>query len=222
MKNPARMRGRPRKRPIKQGDRVSLAFRITPALKDALDRATKQSGRSQSQEAEFRIERTFLDQQSMIEALELTYGRDLAGILQIIGDAMLSTGKNAGFMMTCSPEGSENWCDDATAFAEATEAARFVLNEFKPSGEVKSLTMPTPLQTIGDPVPAWVSEAEHPRLAHKVSALILEEAATGRAATPNVDRAPRLNRAAGRLAERINSFASPEFRDAGHISRTDQ
>ena len=215
-----RKSGRPRKRQPKPGERVSLGLRVTPGLKDALDNSAAHSGRSQSQEAEFRLEQSFLKQQSSFEALALAYGHDLAGILQVIGDAMLSTGKMAGFMMTRSLEGSENWCDDASAFAEATEAAQFVLNEFKPSGEVKPLTKPTPLQTIGDPVPAWVSDAEQStRLAHTVAAMILEEAATGHTrATPGVDRARRLKRAVGRLGERISSFAAPEFRDAAtHI-----
>ena len=41
------------------GDRVSLGLRVTPTAKRRLDKAAKESGRSQSQEAEIRIEQSF-------------------------------------------------------------------------------------------------------------------------------------------------------------------
>jgi hypothetical protein len=54
--------GRPRVEP-EDGERVPLSFRITPELKRLLDAAADASGRSQSQEAELRLEKSFwLDQ----------------------------------------------------------------------------------------------------------------------------------------------------------------
>lgn len=50
--------GRPHKKP-KAGERVQLSFRITASLKRRLVIAGKISGRSQSQEAELRIEQSF-------------------------------------------------------------------------------------------------------------------------------------------------------------------
>jgi hypothetical protein len=55
--NPKRV-GRPTK-PPREGERVPLGFRITPDLKLKLEDAARKSGRSQSQEAEFRLESTF-------------------------------------------------------------------------------------------------------------------------------------------------------------------
>ena len=50
--------GRPRKEP-EEGERVQISFRVTPNLKRLLTDAADRSGRSQSQEAEFRLERSF-------------------------------------------------------------------------------------------------------------------------------------------------------------------
>jgi len=52
------MRGRPRKEP-ERGERVQLSFRVTPELKSRLDAAATKCGRSQSQEAELRLEKSF-------------------------------------------------------------------------------------------------------------------------------------------------------------------
>jgi hypothetical protein len=51
-------RGRPTKAP-KAGERVPLGLRVTADTKRNLDAAAKHSGRSQSQEAEFRLDLSF-------------------------------------------------------------------------------------------------------------------------------------------------------------------
>lgn len=53
-------RGRPTKAPT-PGERASLGLRVTAEMKEKLDRAASQNGRSQSQEAEYRLERSFAD-----------------------------------------------------------------------------------------------------------------------------------------------------------------
>ena len=52
-------RGRPSKIPV-EGERNSLGLRVTAQLKAKLEEAAAASGRSQSQEAEFRLERSFM------------------------------------------------------------------------------------------------------------------------------------------------------------------
>lgn len=52
--------GRPTK-PAAEGARASLGLRVTSDLKSKLDAAAEASGRSQSQEAEFRLERSFAE-----------------------------------------------------------------------------------------------------------------------------------------------------------------
>ncbi|MGO7259023.1 hypothetical protein ACCT32_36365, partial [Rhizobium brockwellii] len=49
-------------RPIKEaepGKRVSLGLKVTAAIKSKLDKAAREVGRTQSQEAEVRLERSF-------------------------------------------------------------------------------------------------------------------------------------------------------------------
>ena len=56
-------------RPTKQaepGTRVSLGLKVTPEMKRRLDEAAKQSGRTQSQEAEMRLELSF-DREIMVQ-----------------------------------------------------------------------------------------------------------------------------------------------------------
>jgi hypothetical protein len=53
-----RRRGRKAQR-AEPGVRVSLGLKVTPDIKNALDAAAKKNGRTQSQEAEARLERSF-------------------------------------------------------------------------------------------------------------------------------------------------------------------
>jgi hypothetical protein len=57
---PAKRIGRPTKPPV-EGERVPLGLRVTAAAKRKLEEAAIKSGRSISQEAELRIERSFDD-----------------------------------------------------------------------------------------------------------------------------------------------------------------
>lgn len=80
--------GRPPTKTHKPGDRVPLSLRVTPSLKAAIDVACEDSGRSQSQEVEFRLEQSFERQELLYEAFEMTYGRQLAGLLMLGAGAM--------------------------------------------------------------------------------------------------------------------------------------
>lgn len=52
-------KGGRRSREPKPGERVQLGLRVTPEMKRLLDSASRASGRSQSQEAEIRLLRSF-------------------------------------------------------------------------------------------------------------------------------------------------------------------
>ena len=214
-----RRTGRPRRRQPKPGERVSLGLRVTAAMKAALDRAALENGRSQSQEAEFRIEQTFAAEKSLIEALNFNYGPELAFMLQAMGEAMKAAGGTAGFHVADKPEDARRWWDHPYSFAQAMQAAHAVLDAMKPAGDPKP-PRPTPLQTIGDPLPpGFDPDAIYANIGNAAASSILEEAACGHTRSTNtVDRARRLHRAAAHLAERIKDFAEPAFRDAhSHI-----
>lgn len=80
-------KGRPPKTPS-PGERVSLGLKVTAEIKARLDRAAQTTGRTQSQEAEFRLESTFNRQDLLSEVLTLAYGKEAAGLLMLIGLVM--------------------------------------------------------------------------------------------------------------------------------------
>lgn len=88
----AKRMGRPTKKP-KAGDRVSLGLRVTADMKKRLDAAAALSGRSQSQEAEMRIERSFDRQDLLPEVISLAYGEPMARLLLAMATAMPPTDK---------------------------------------------------------------------------------------------------------------------------------
>jgi hypothetical protein len=83
MKMVKRGRGRPT-----IGKRIPLGLRVTPQLKSKLDFAAEQTGRSQSQEAELRLERSFEREELLPDVLALAYGKDIAAHLVRLGAEM--------------------------------------------------------------------------------------------------------------------------------------
>src|SRR3954454_12478893 len=97
MANAAPRRGR-KPQPANQGQRVSLGLKVTPEIKNKLDTAAKANGRTQSQEAEVRLERSFDREALLLEVLELRYGSPLAGLLMAMGAAMDGAGRSAAIL----------------------------------------------------------------------------------------------------------------------------
>jgi hypothetical protein len=127
----ARKRGRP-----SVGERVPLGLRVTPEMKRRVDDAAKRSGRSQSQEAEFRLERSFDRTDLVTEVLRLNFGRDLAGVLMLLGIAM--TWADAFHRVD---DGSDKkrrakqtwrWAPDADSYDQAVGAAVTILEALRP------------------------------------------------------------------------------------------
>jgi hypothetical protein len=186
VKTPTQTKGRPRKRQPKPGERVSLGLRVTPNLKADLDGAAKVSGRSQSQEAELRLERSFLDQRLMLDALELTYGTGLAGIVLLLAEIMKSAGVSSGIAATGRREGGEEWWDVPYAFDQAARGVAVAIEALKPKGEIN---VPRGLRLTGEGIAAG---------------LLSEVVSTDPATTVAIDRAPRLRKALGpRLVARL-------------------
>lgn len=125
--------GRPPK-PATEGKKVSLGLKVTPRIKDRLDQAARASGRTQSQEAEYRLEQTF-DQRPLLAAMELAFGRELGGILIVIGDAMRS-------VLDCKQWVGHAGAPDVKAlehpwwYDNLVHAAAVVLEAFRPPGEI--------------------------------------------------------------------------------------
>jgi hypothetical protein len=110
-----------------------LGLRVTPEIKKRLDAAAEQSGRSQSQEAEFRLERSFDREDILSEVLSAAYGERLAGILMMLGSVMSHVGIGKVIDHTGTLRRVYDWTADGDAFDAAQQAAQKVLDAVHPT-----------------------------------------------------------------------------------------
>jgi hypothetical protein len=81
--------GRPARTP-KPGERVSLGLKVTPTVKTRIDALARQNGRTQSQEAELRLEQSFRDETRIELFHDAIYGSQLAALLELTGRVLQS------------------------------------------------------------------------------------------------------------------------------------
>jgi hypothetical protein len=86
-------RGRPPKGG--EGKRASFNTRIRDSLKQRLEAAAANAGRSLSEEIEFRLERS-MDDKPLFDALQLVYGPHVAGFLLLMGEVVRATDAMSG------------------------------------------------------------------------------------------------------------------------------
>jgi predicted transcriptional regulator len=127
---------------------VPLGLRVTKELKAKLDQAAEASGRSQSQEAEFRLESTFNAENAVIDALDLAYGRYWTGILLALAKVGQHVGTRGVFLSQFTGEGYgvEDWLSDSYAYDQVVRAVNTVLEEFRPRAPMR-----IPPDTLGMP-----------------------------------------------------------------------
>jgi hypothetical protein len=119
-----RKKGRPRAVAPKSGERVPLGLRVTANLKRNLDRAAERSGRSQSQEAEMRLERSF-ERDSQIEA---TWGsREIHAIAGLLGAVMYDA-----LLPHLKANPSARLLQNPAAFGDASAAIAQILVGMRP------------------------------------------------------------------------------------------
>jgi hypothetical protein len=132
--------GRPIK-PASPGKRVSLGLKVTAEIKQRLDAAARANGRTQSQEAETRLERSFRDEQLLPALLELAVGRFNAGLLLLIGKVVQEIGLFAPLYIQPS-EGTEMLHQDPgpftdpSVFDQIVRAVNRILDAARPQGQV--------------------------------------------------------------------------------------
>ena len=120
--------GRPIKAP--SGDeRVSLGLRVTADIKRKLDAAIVRTGRTQSQEVELSLERTFAEEDRL-------GGPQLLELIETIASAMRLAGQHAGFLETHRVTNRGEWLARPYAYEQATKAAIKILEMHKPLGEI--------------------------------------------------------------------------------------
>jgi hypothetical protein len=119
-----KQRGRPQLEPGK-AKRASFNTRLRPALKAALETAAKQEGRSLSEEIEFRLEQSLDEERHMADALELGFGRQVAGLMLAIGHVM----KEAE---PARRPGELGWLSNPEAFRQIVESINLLLEAIDP------------------------------------------------------------------------------------------
>jgi hypothetical protein len=166
-----------------------LGVRVTPKRKREIEAAATKSGRSLSQEAELRIERSFEREDLFIEALMLQYGPCLAAILLLIGDGMHAAGTSAGFISNRTLEGSQDWLNNPYAFDQAARLANTILEAFRPQG----------IATAPDHALDGLGEG--------MANTLLDEAASGLWRTSDrKERAATIHKLLGDLVQRIKHY----------------
>src|SRR5258707_962417 len=94
------------------GRKITLSIRATTELKAELEKAAKHYGRPLSQEVELRLEQSFTKQAILDDVLELAYGKELAGIVLLIAEAMKSAGRQGAFQVFRNAEYLDRWPSD--------------------------------------------------------------------------------------------------------------
>lgn len=123
--------GRPVK-PAKRGTKVSLGLKVTADVKGMIDSAAKKSGRTQSQEAELRLERSFQSEDVFTAALGGPAMRNIA-LLMIATFAHAGETKSAG-------RTPKEWLRDPDVYRWAFVSTAMALIDGMPnpsSGEAK-------------------------------------------------------------------------------------
>lgn len=129
-----RQAARPKREP-EPGERVGLSLRVTPEIRTRLVAAHQASGRSLSQEAEFRLERSFDREDLLIDVLTLAFGsKVVAGFFLLITHAMVAAASTPNQAVDSTFDQRSTWLDDSAAFDRAATAAMIVLHQLHPTG----------------------------------------------------------------------------------------
>jgi len=128
---------------------VDLRMRMQEPLRASIEKAAKKRGVSMNAEAVDRLERSFQIQSLLYEALDLAYGKTLAGILLWLGEIMQRTGRFTAMHHVAGQienktyskigiEISNTWFEIATARQHALDAAAYLLEMLRPTNEESS------------------------------------------------------------------------------------
>ena len=118
-------------RPAGPVERVPMSFRVTPDTKSRLEELAKQSGRSISQEAELRLERSFEREEALYEALSAVYDARLAGVVLAVAETIKMMGPLTRYSVQYTEKGPvleiASWDSNKLTRQDAFKAARKLL-----------------------------------------------------------------------------------------------
>ncbi len=119
-----------------EAKRTQFNTRLRVAVRDRINDAAIQAGRSLSEEIEFRLERSLDDQNRLKEALELALGPRVAGITLLSGFAAKAAGDHAMVFSGGPLNVSERpWLENPFAFSQVSAAIAEIIKGVKPDGE---------------------------------------------------------------------------------------
>jgi len=117
-------KARPRRRSFALADeRRGLSLRVSRRVRELLEAASRQSGRSLSQEAELRLEQALQDERSFQDNLDYVFGSQGAALLGLIGFLMRQEG---------------DWLDEPLAYATMRRRIELILDAAAPAGEARA------------------------------------------------------------------------------------
>jgi hypothetical protein len=128
-----RLASKTRKSAARAGKRYPLNMRTTFEVRQELERAATATGRSLAQEAEHRIQQTFQNQKILQEALDLSFGPEISGLLMVIGDVMRTTAQTVAFTSSGDPS-IENWTEEPLIYDAVAKAVSTVFDQHNPRG----------------------------------------------------------------------------------------
>jgi hypothetical protein len=120
-----------------------LGLKVTASLKARLEEAAAASGRTQSQEAEYRLERSFDRFDLLREVLVLSYGRHLGGLVQTIGDTVFRVAATMNGVLHVYPRAKhakvsfDRCLSDPWIFDEVSSSVTHLLKHLAPAGDVQ-------------------------------------------------------------------------------------
>lgn len=109
-----------------------LSTRITQHTRDALEAAAALSGRPLSREVEYRLRRSFDEDEKLVD---LFGGRQLFALMRAISSAMMVAGTGWVSSISDKSRRSVDWLNDPDAYQRVVQATNAVLEALRPPGE---------------------------------------------------------------------------------------
>jgi hypothetical protein len=113
----------------KDQKRVPLSMRVTPAVREQLVSIAAESGRSITQEAEIRLERSLRTEYLLIQCLDIAFGQENTHLLYTLGNAIVSATYSAR-----GSAGVDRWHDDASVFESVKNVVSEIFEKLRPPG----------------------------------------------------------------------------------------
>ncbi len=124
-------RGRPPKGEFKN-KLATISTRVTSDTREALEGAANKSGRSLSQEIEWRLRRSFDEERKIMDNLG---GPESYAFLRLIAQSIDMTARQAGVIATLVRGHPVHWVNDPYVYDQAVKAVNVVLEAFRPAGD---------------------------------------------------------------------------------------